>query len=139
MGKHLSTWDLVLPMAEFVYNSSINRSSGLSLFKANTSCKPKKPIDLPIPIGDRPSASAESFVQHVRDFHTDIHRHITCNNDSYKSTVDLHKRKQKFAVRDEMMLRRQPERFPHETRKKLHARCIVLTGSCRRLVLMLTS
>jgi len=32
----MTTWDDVLPAAEFVYNSSINRSTGLSLFDVVT-------------------------------------------------------------------------------------------------------
>jgi len=28
VGERLSTWDLVLPMAKFAYNSSIYRSTG---------------------------------------------------------------------------------------------------------------
>ena len=38
-------------MTEFAYNTSVNRPTGLSSFEAVTSCKPKKPVDLLIPIG----------------------------------------------------------------------------------------
>ena len=71
--KPCLTWDFVfLPMVKFAYDSSGNRSTGLSLFEAVTDCKPKKLIDLLILIGERPSASAESFVQHVHDLDTEV-------------------------------------------------------------------
>ena len=33
---HLTTWDQVLPMAEFAYNNSVNRSTGIPPFEAVT-------------------------------------------------------------------------------------------------------
>jgi len=33
VGENLSTWDLVLPITKFAYNSYVNRSIGLSLFE----------------------------------------------------------------------------------------------------------
>ena len=84
VGEHLSTWDSVFLVAEFAYDSSVNRSTGLSPFEIVTGCKSRKPINLLlIPIGDRPSASVESFAQHVHDLHTEIQRHITRSNNNY--------------------------------------------------------
>lgn len=61
VGGCLTTWDTVLPVAKFAYNSSVNRSTGLNPFEKVNGYKARKPIDLPFPIGDRPSTSAESF------------------------------------------------------------------------------
>ena len=33
---HITTWDQALPIAEFAYNNSVNRSTGISLFGAVT-------------------------------------------------------------------------------------------------------
>ena len=33
VGERMITWDEVLSVAEFAYNSSVNRSTGLSLFE----------------------------------------------------------------------------------------------------------
>jgi len=61
VGECLTAWDTVLPVAEFTYNSSINKSTGLSPFEIVD-----QPIDLlPLPIGDRPSASANLFAQQL--------------------------------------------------------------------------
>ena len=44
--ENLKTWDLILPMAEFAYNSSVNRTTYLSPFEIVTSFKPRQLIDL---------------------------------------------------------------------------------------------
>ena len=49
----MTTWDEILHVAEFAYNSSVNRFIRLSPFEVVTDL-------LPMSIGDRPSASAES-------------------------------------------------------------------------------
>jgi len=46
VGEHLRNWNLILPTAEFPYNSSCNRSIGMSPFEVVHDCKPMKPIDL---------------------------------------------------------------------------------------------
>jgi len=33
VSENLRAWDLVLPTAEFAYNSSVNRTIGMSLFE----------------------------------------------------------------------------------------------------------
>ena len=124
---------MVLSVAEFAYNSLVNRSTGFSPFEIVTWYKPRNPIDLPpFPIGDWPSASAESFAYYLHDLHDYIHRQIVVSNDNYKSTAYLHKRLQKFVVGDEMMVRVRPKRFPQGTLKKLHARCIGLYRVLRK-------
>lgn len=51
---------------KFAHNSLVNQSAGLSLFEIVTSYNSRKLIDLrPLPIGDRPSVSVESFAQHL--------------------------------------------------------------------------
>ena len=41
VGKKLKTWDLILPMTEFAYNDSVNRTTGLGPFKIVTGFKPR--------------------------------------------------------------------------------------------------
>ena len=54
--------DQVLPMAEFAYNSSVNRSTGHSPFEVVLGANPRKPIDLVVlPSSAHPSVEAEAF------------------------------------------------------------------------------
>lgn len=123
MGEHVANWDLILPTAEFTYNSSVNRSIWLSPFEALTGYQPRKPIDLvPLPIGPKVSASAKDYAQHIHDLHTEIRRRLTISNDNYKSAADNHRKLQEFSVGDKVLVRVRPKRFPHGTVKKLHAR-----------------
>jgi len=41
VGERVTTWDEVLPVAEFKYNSSINRSTGFSSFEVITWYRPR--------------------------------------------------------------------------------------------------
>ena len=54
-------------MAQFAYNTSVNRSTNSSKFEIVTGYKLRKPIDLLLPIVDWPSALAELFAQHLHD------------------------------------------------------------------------
>lgn len=123
VGEHISTWDRVLPIAEFAYNSSVNRSTGHSPFEIVTGYTPRKPIDLvTLPPESRTSESAESFAQHLHALHSEIRRKLNLSNDNYKTTADIHRRFQEFHEGDMVMVRIRPERYPRGVVKKLHAR-----------------
>jgi len=46
VSDHNRNWDLILPTTQFAYNSSINRSIGMSPFEVVHGYKPRKPLDL---------------------------------------------------------------------------------------------
>ncbi|CAA6656585.1 unnamed protein product [Spirodela intermedia] len=46
VGESLTTWDLIIPCAEFAYNSSTNRTTSMSPFEIAHSLAPHKPLDL---------------------------------------------------------------------------------------------
>lgn len=70
---HHTTWDLLLPQAEFAYNNSMNRSTGRSPFEIVTGVKPPTLIDLvPLPIPSRVSKGVEGFVQHLQQVHKEV-------------------------------------------------------------------
>lgn len=46
VGENLRNWELILPRVEFTYNSSINRTSGMSPFEVVHGFKPRKSMDL---------------------------------------------------------------------------------------------
>ena len=123
VGENLGNWDLLLPRAEFAYNSSVNRSIGKSPFEVVHGYKPKRPLDLvPLPAHARVSESAESYAQHLKDLYKEISQKIQTSNEFYKHTANLHKRLKEFNEGDLVMIKLKPERFPPGTMKKLHAR-----------------
>ena len=70
----MKSWDLILPMIEFAYNSSINRTTSLSPFEIVTDFKSRQAIEL-VPMAhhhSRVSNSVFAFVFHIRAFHEKI-------------------------------------------------------------------
>ena len=81
VSEHTRNWNLILPHAEFAYNDSVNRSTGLSPFKIVTSRRPRKPVDLvPMSIHARVSESAESFAEHIKSLHDSIRQRLEVSN-----------------------------------------------------------
>ena len=121
VGDSPGNWDLVLPQAEFAYNSSVNRSTGKSPFKIVHGYKPRKLTDLiPLSHHARVSVSAESFAQHIRELHEQICTHLNKSNESYKRQKDVHQRPQKFQEGEFVMVR--TERLLLEKVSKLESR-----------------
>ena len=90
VGENLRAWDLILPTAEFAYNSSVNRTIGMSPFEVVHGYQPRQPIDL-IPMAPhhtRMSESVASFTSHIHDLHKEISNQIQKNNTNYKAYAD---------------------------------------------------
>jgi len=120
---HSTSWDLLLPHAEFAFNSSVNKSTGLSPFEVVTGVKPKVPIDIiPLPSPPRSSEAATDFLTHLQDIHMEVRRKLTLSAESYKRAADIHKHHVEFQEGDLVMIRIRPERFAKGTYHKLHHR-----------------
>ena len=91
VGDHQGTWDLILPRAQFAYNNSVNRSTGMSPHEIVYGHKPRAPIDL-IPMSplQRASESAELFSCRMSELHKSISHQITMSNKKYKASADIH-------------------------------------------------
>ena len=112
VGESLGNWDLLLPRAEFAYNSSVNRTTGKSPFEIVHGYKPRKPIDLiPLPTHARMSESAESYAQHIKELHKEISKKIQMSNEVYKHMANSHKRMKEFNIGDSVMVKLRPKRF----------------------------
>jgi hypothetical protein len=123
VSDHNRNRDLILPMVQFTYNSSINRSIGTSSFKVVHGYKPRKPLDLlPMSLHARVSELVESFARRIQDLHIEITKQIQASNAQYKLQADLHRRHNEFNVGNYVMVRIRPERFPSGANRKLHAR-----------------
>lgn len=120
---HHTSWDLLLPHAEFAYNCSVNRSTGLSPFEIVTGARPKLPIDLsPLPIASRICEGAEDFVKHMHDIHSEVRKRLVITSENYKRQADQHRRHVEFKPGDLVLIRIRPERFPKGAFQKLHHR-----------------
>ena len=81
VGDKPKRWDLILPQAEFSYNNSINRSTGRSPFQIVYGSSPRTAPELrKMKQGERTSAEAEEFVDHIKSLHKEVHVHITKMN-----------------------------------------------------------
>ncbi|XP_038697971.1 uncharacterized protein LOC119995522 [Tripterygium wilfordii] len=117
------TWDTILPMAEFAFNSSTNWTIGCSPFEAAYGFQPKAPLDLhSLPRKLRPSEVALEFADHFKSVHAEVKRRIILSNDKYKKSADLHFRHEELQVGDWVLVRLRAERFPSGSYHKLHAR-----------------
>ena len=107
-------------MAEFAYNSSVNRTIGLSPFEIVTCFKPRQLIDL-IPISHhhyRVSDSVSAFASHIHALREEIREKTMKNNVDYKASMDLHRRLRTFNVGDYVMVRMRPGQFSPGTVKR---------------------
>lgn len=118
-----TTWDLLLSQAEFAYNCSLNRSTGLSPFEIVTGTKPQVPLDLSsLPTPPCICEGAEDFVKHMQEVHVEVRKRLAISSNKYKQYADLHKRFVEFQPGDLVLIRLRPERFPKGVFQKLHHR-----------------
>ena len=108
-----SGWDELLPIIEFAYNCSPNRSTKLSPFHIVYGHVPKRPIDLHSITHEHPkSFSAESFIEHVHTIHDIVSKQLALSYESYKFSADVHKRYKQFKEGDLVMVKIHPQRLP---------------------------
>jgi hypothetical protein len=127
--EHHSHWDNILPQAEFAYNDSLNRSTGQSPFQIVYGMQPRGVSEL----RDSEqtvtrSASAENFVEAMKELHNQVREQLQNSSQEYKRRVDQHKRELQFEVGDLILAHLRKERFPRGTYNKLKMKKI---GPCR--------
>jgi hypothetical protein len=120
-----------LPQAEFVYNDSVNRSTGKSPFQIVYGHKPRGVSDLreSEPTATS-SASAEEFAEAMKELHSKVKQWLIDSNQEYKRRVDQHRRQLQFEVGDLVLAHLRKERFPRGTYNKLKMKKI---GPCKVL------
>ena len=122
VGVKQGVCDLILSIAKFAYNISINRSTGKSLFQIVNDYSPRTLIDLvPLPPPMRVSEPTENFAKHIHDLHVEIRRNISLRNEEYKLTTDVHHRSKEFNAGEYVMVRICTERIPKNFMQELWA------------------
>jgi hypothetical protein len=129
--EHHSSWDNILPQAEFAYNDSVNRSTGKSPFQILYGTQPRGVSELrESEQAATSSASAEEFAEAMEELHTKVKQRLQKSNQEYKRRADQRKRQLQFEVGDLVLAHLRKERFPRGTYNKLKMKKI---GPCRVL------
>jgi hypothetical protein len=129
--EHHSSWDNILPQAEFAYNDSVNRSTGKSPFQIVYGTQPRGVSELrESEQAATSSASAEEFAEAMKELHSKVKQRLINSNQEYKRRADQHRRQLQFEVGDLVLAHLRKERFPRGTYNKLKMKKI---GPCRVL------
>ncbi|KAK9920990.1 hypothetical protein M0R45_029522 [Rubus argutus] len=130
-AKRPKQWDLILPQAEFSYNSVINRSTGKSPFEIVYGQAPTHYLDLaPIPNSSLSNKKAEDFVSTMNKIHDEVRKKLEQSNAKYKEATNKHRRVKTFHEGDLVWVYLKNERFPVGSYNKLKERKI---GPCQIL------
>jgi hypothetical protein len=129
--EHHSSWDNVLPQAEFAYNDSVNRSTGKSPFEIFYGRQPRGVSEMrdSKQIMTK-SARAKEFAQAMEELHSRMKQRLLETNQEYKRRADQHRRQLQFEVGDLVLAHLRRERLPRGTYNKLKIKKI---GPCRVL------
>ena len=94
-------WEAILPLAEFAFNASINRTTQSSPFEVVYGLQPAGVADLlPLPLPTKSNLKALDMVQHMQQVHQVIQQKIQEANAKYKARVDQSKRQLLFEESD---------------------------------------
>ena len=121
-GDKPKVWDLALAQAEFAYNSSVHRTVGKAPFAIVYTSMPRQAIDLVKLPGGHGVSAAKNMAENWQPMTVEVKERIEKSNAKYKATRDKHRRKQLFAVRDQVMVFLRRERFPMGQYNKLQSK-----------------
>ena len=81
VGDKPKEWDLILPQEKISYNNFVNRSTSRYLFQIMYRSSPTAASKLrKMEQGERTSADAEDFLEHVKNLREEVHAHVTKTN-----------------------------------------------------------
>jgi hypothetical protein len=122
VGENLKSWDLQLYQAEFTYNRSVNRSTGLSPFTIIYGGNPRTPLDLtPLPDLIRRNTTAEDLITHIKEGHKLTIKNLQESTAKYKATADKKRHPLEFEEGDFVWAILTKDRFPSGEYNKLAA------------------
>lgn len=120
VGENSQMWDRVLAQAEFAYNDSPNRSTGLSPFQILYGMHLRGVHEMrDLGLQERRSANGEDFTNAMRDLHEQVKLKLQDSSLKYKHQLDLQRREVQYNVGDEVLAHLHKERFPKGTYNKL--------------------
>jgi hypothetical protein len=132
--EHHSSWDSILPQAEFAYNDSVNRSTGKSPFQIVYGMQPRRVSELrDSEQADTSSTSVGEFAKAMKELHSQVKERLSKSSREYKHRADQHRRQLQVEVGDLVLAHLRKERFPRGTYNKLKMKKI---GPCKVLTKM---
>ena len=101
VGDHPKEWEGILLVAEFAFNSSINRSSSYNPFEIVYGNNPCSVIDLVAsPMPKRIHPKVEDMANVMQQIHQQVKIKLEAINAKYKAVADLHRKHVVFKVGD---------------------------------------
>uniref|UniRef100_A0A251TRQ2 RNA-directed DNA polymerase n=1 Tax=Helianthus annuus TaxID=4232 RepID=A0A251TRQ2_HELAN len=123
VGNNPRQWDIVLPQAEFAYNRSTHRSTGMSPFLVVYGRNPFTPLDLaPLPTTEHFSVEGEERSAQIKMIHKQVREQIENNNIVYQRRANVHRRRVVFNEGDLVWIHLSKARFPGGRFGKLQPR-----------------
>ncbi|KAJ9557877.1 LOW QUALITY PROTEIN: hypothetical protein OSB04_012491 [Centaurea solstitialis] len=123
VGSNPKQWDLVLPQAEFAYNRSTQRSTGMSPFLVVYGRNPFTPLDLaPLPATEYFSTEGEDRAAQIKLIHQQVRDQIINNNIVYQRRANVRRKKVVFQEGYLVWVHLSKERFPGGRSSKLQPR-----------------
>ena len=90
VGDKPKGWDFILQQEEFAYNNFVNNSTRKSPFRIVYGRSPRNDYELrTLDKGKISSAKAEDFVEHLKNIHEEVRKHITKMNTQYKNKENI--------------------------------------------------
>ena len=112
-GDRPHQWDLILPQAEFAYNSSQNRTTGKTPFEIVYGFPiPHILIRSSVPYCGHISAEANDIIEHIKCVQQEVLEKLQVANSKYKEDAYQHRKELSFSVGDLIMVYFRCERFP---------------------------
>jgi hypothetical protein len=123
VGEHPKEWEGILPIAEFVFNSSINRSTQCNPFEVVYGSNPASVLDLaPLPIPKKVHPKVEEMTTIMQQVHQQVKAKFEATNTRYKTADDQHRKKVTFEVGDLVWVLITKDRRPNGQYSKLRKR-----------------
>ena len=102
-ADHLKQWDLILPQAEFAYNSMTNRSTKRSPFSIVYTMPPNHVVDL-VELPYSKSRTAEDLAHSITKMFEEVTANLQDANAKYKSETNQHRHLKRFSKGDLVMV-----------------------------------
>ena len=110
--KNPNQWDLALSQAEFFYDETPNRSTGMSPFQVFFRMHPRGVYELrDLSKQETRSAKAEEFAEQIQKLQEDVNQRVQKNTQKYNQRADMKRTEREFQVDDLVMVFMRKESF----------------------------